>query len=150
MDEKTLIALFLIAAGLQALAILVDEFYCHWRRTLPRWERWGHPLDTIFLILPLSLLAFIPALPFWVYSLTAAFSCLFITKDEWVHTEFCDAFENWLHAVLFVLHPLVLIFAWLVHKEQPWLILWMLPPMGLFLVYQLIYWNLYEPNTVRS
>ncbi len=117
---------------------------------MPRWERWGHPLDTIFLILPLSLLVFIPTLPLWIYILTAAFSCLFITKDEWVHSQHCNAFENWLHAVLFVLHPLVLVFAWLVHLEQPALILWMLPPMGIFLVYQLIYWNFYESNSVRS
>ncbi len=142
--------LFIAVATAQALVILVDEFYCHYRRKLPRWERWGHPLDTFFLLLPLSLLVFVPNLSLWVYGLVAAFSCLFITKDEWVHSEFCEPFENWLHAILFVLHPLVLIFAWQTQIENPEILLWALPPVGLFLIYQLLYWNFYESSSVRS
>ena len=142
--------LFLGVATAQAFVILVDEFYCHYRRKLPRWERWGHPLDTLFLLLPLSLLVFIPNLSLWVYGLVAGFSCLFITKDEWIHSEFCEPFENWLHAILFVLHPLVLIFAWNIKIENPEILFWILPPMGLFLIYQLLYWNFYESSSVRS
>ncbi len=37
--------------ALQGLAILVDEFYFHRRRGLPIWERWGHPLDTLSLLI---------------------------------------------------------------------------------------------------
>lgn len=140
--------LFLGVVSAQALAILVDEFYCHYRRKIPRWERWGHPLDTFFLLLPLSLLVFVPNLSLLVYGLVAGFSCLFITKDEWVHSEFCDPFENWLHAILFVLHPLVLIFSWLIKIEHPEILFWILPPMGLFLIYQLLYWNFYESSPV--
>ena len=142
--------IFLMILGLQAVAILVDEFYFHWQRRLPRWERWGHPLDTLFMILPMGLLAFVSDLPFWIYVATSVFSCLFITKDEWVHSQFCSPFENWLHAVLFVLHPLVLVFAWLSRLENPTILFWILPSMGIFLLYQFIYWNIYDTDSVRS
>ena len=33
--------------GLQGLAMLVDELLFHRRRGLPRWERIGHPIDTL-------------------------------------------------------------------------------------------------------
>ena len=36
--------------AVQGLAILVDEFWFHHRRGLPRWERLGHPIDTLPLI----------------------------------------------------------------------------------------------------
>jgi hypothetical protein len=45
---------------------------------------------------------------FYAYIGLAAFSALFVTKDEKVHTEVCTAAENWTHACLFSLHPLVL------------------------------------------
>src|SRR5262245_62756094 len=37
----------LIPFILQTFCMAVDEFYFHRRRGLPRWERLGHPLDTL-------------------------------------------------------------------------------------------------------
>jgi hypothetical protein len=37
----------LIPVALQMLCMTLDEFYFHWQRELPRWERLGHPLDTL-------------------------------------------------------------------------------------------------------
>ena len=45
------------------------------------------------------------------YAGLAIFSCLFVTKDERVHLGHCCAAEQWLHALLFTLHPLVLLSA---------------------------------------
>jgi hypothetical protein len=133
---------------LQAFLILTDEFYCHWRRQLPNWERWGHPLDTFFLLLPLSLLILVPGLSVYLYAGLAVFSCLLITKDEWVHVIRCSAFEKWLHALLFMIHPAVFVLAWIV-KQRLGLPAWILLPITGFLIYQLIYWNVYEPNSFR-
>ena len=36
-----------VPLALQALAMLVDELHFHRQRGLPRWERLGHPLDTL-------------------------------------------------------------------------------------------------------
>jgi hypothetical protein len=132
---------------LQGLSMAVDEFYFHRRRGLGAWERWGHPLDSLTVLIPfLYLLKTTPsteALP--VYIGLAAFSCVFVTKDEFVHREECDAKETWLHAVLFILHPLTFLSA---------AILWLQDDEGardffpvqtvvifLFLIYQLVYWS---------
>jgi hypothetical protein len=37
----------------QGLAILVDEFYFHFARGLPRWEHLRHPLDTFTVLAPI-------------------------------------------------------------------------------------------------
>ncbi len=97
-------------AALQALAMLVDEGWFHRRRGLPRWERVGHPIDTASVALCYGWLLWRRphepgALP--VYVALAAFSCLLVTKDEFVHARHCGAGEQWLHALLFVLHPIV-------------------------------------------
>jgi hypothetical protein len=42
---------------------------------------------------------------------------LLITKDEWVHADQCNAGEHWLHSVLFVVHPVVLITAGLMWAD---------------------------------
>jgi 2-polyprenyl-6-hydroxyphenyl methylase/3-demethylubiquinone-9 3-methyltransferase len=36
---------------------------------------------------------------------------LFVTKDEPAHSKYCSSGEHWLHAMLFILHPLVLLSA---------------------------------------
>jgi hypothetical protein len=89
--------------------MVVDEFYFHAKRKLGRWESIGHPLDSLTVLAAfVYLLVSAPGeSSLTVYICLAAFSSLFITKDEWVHRESCDALENWLHAVLFILHPLV-------------------------------------------
>jgi len=152
----------LIPFALQTICMAVDEFYFHRQRTLPRWERLGHPMDTLTVLLCWSIVWFAPPSASFVtiYVGLSLFSCLFVTKDEWVHKEFCRAGEQWLHALLFVLHPLLMISAGLlwpaIHAENTaarsfgWIhyegfegtffavnILLTL----IFGLYQLIYWN---------
>src|SRR5262249_48477984 len=102
--------------SIQAIAMAFDELHFHRQRGLGRWERLGHPLDTLTL---LACLAWILVMPptkdhAVVYAALAAVSCVFITKDEFVHTKACGPAEHWLHALLFVVHPVVLLtYAWL-------------------------------------
>jgi len=93
---------FLLQAGL----MLADE-RLHMRRGLPAWERWGHPLDTFLAAACLASARLAPATPTGLsaYAGACAFSCLFVTKDEWVHARHCSGAECWLHACLFLLHP---------------------------------------------
>ncbi|MBI3652928.1 MAG: hypothetical protein HY231_18030 [Acidobacteria bacterium] len=103
----------LLPFAAQMLCMLFDEFYFHWQRKLPRWERLGHPLDTLTVLMCWSVILLVPptAGAITLYAGLSLFSCLFVTKDEWVHQAYCPAGEHWLHAVLFVLHPLLLISA---------------------------------------
>ena len=144
---------------LQMGAMAVDEFYFHHRRGLPRWERVGHPIDTlsvlacyawILLLAPDSSTAA-------VYAVLAAISCLLVTKDEPVHSRFCGSGEQWLHALLFLLHPVVLAGAALLwpamHETEralPWIryegyersfLTVGTIATALFATYQLVYWN---------
>jgi hypothetical protein len=95
---------------LQMLCIAADELWFHRKRGLPRWERIGHPLDTLTVVL--CLLWILCVKPdhraVTVYIILAAFSCVFVAKDEPVHWRRCSLAEQWLHAFLFMLHPLVL------------------------------------------
>lgn len=131
-----------------AVLMLVDEIHFHRRRGLPRWERIGHPLDTLTLLACYAVALIFPPEGKYLalFAALGVFSCLFITKDEGIHTENCDAKENHLHALLFVLHPVLLFSVGL---------LWWLPDLAgartllvtqaaltlLFGLYQLIYWN---------
>jgi len=47
--------LMLLPLAVQGLAILVDEFYFHLARGLPRWERIGHPAQILTQSLPSTL-----------------------------------------------------------------------------------------------
>ena len=133
-----------VPLGIQALVTGVDELYFHRRRGLPRWERIGHPLDTltvlgcyvVALALPLT------ATSLRTYVALAAFSCLFVTKDEIVHAKYCEPFEHWVHALLFLLHPIVLAsmgFLWL--REARTLMLVQGALTLAFGLYQTLYWN---------
>ncbi len=136
---------------LQNAIMIVDEFYFHYQRGLPRWERIGHPLDTLTILSCFSWILFIPPHPFStkVYLSLAIFSCLFVTKDEWVHIRFCRPGENWIHAILFMLHPLLLISAFLIwpllHSTEPSILkIFFYGQFSLtilFLIYQILYWN---------
>jgi hypothetical protein len=96
---------------IQAVAMGFDELHFHRVRGLGHWERVGHPLDT------LTMLACVGWV--WVVNPTerniaiyvglATISCLFITKDELVHARTCSPGEHWVHALLFVVHPLTLL-----------------------------------------
>lgn len=147
---------------IQALGMFFDEGYFHIRRGLPKWERIGHPIDTLSVLICLSFVLFVPysktALTFYI--LLAILSCLLVTKDEFVHKEHCPAAENWLHALLFTLHPITLTcagFIWPVVQEvevTPWIARWLnqkdllllflqiqWATSSLFFLYQIIFWN---------
>jgi hypothetical protein len=141
-----MLALLLLPAFLQMLAMFVDEFVFHRKRGLPRWERLGHPLDTLTAIACYAwLVARPPTSPhaLAVYIALCAFSCLFITKDEFVHAQVCEPFESWLHAVLFVLHPLVFLgfgLAWY-WGMTPLIVKAELALTVALLAHQLLYWS---------
>lgn len=106
-------ALVLLPFLLQGLVMGVDEFGFHRRREVPRWEWAGHVLDTSVFLACLALPVLLaPTAPHVrLFGVLAAVSCLLVTKDEFVHQRLCTAWEHWVHAVLFVLHPLVLVAA---------------------------------------
>ncbi|HZS06671.1 MAG TPA: hypothetical protein VFD58_17670 [Blastocatellia bacterium] len=152
----------LIPFAAQMLCMTVDEFHFHWRRKLPRWERIGHPLDTLTVLACLYWVLLAPPAPasVAVYVGLSVFSCLFVTKDEWVHAKTCAAGEHWLHAMLFALHPLILICAgllwparyaggasalagWIRYEgfENTFLVI-NAALTTLFALYQFVYWNL--------
>ncbi len=147
---------------LQALCIAVDEGYFHVRRGLPKWERIGHPIDTLSVLCCMGFVIFVPfsSSMLILYCALSLFSCILVTKDEFVHKEHCPAAENWLHALLFTLHPITLIaagFIWPVVQgvEVTPYLQWLLDApeklsfflrgqlcvMSLFLFYQIFFWN---------
>ena len=133
-----------IPFAIHALLMGIDEVIHH-RRGLQRWERWGHPLDTLTV---LACVLFALNAPFtdhnrWLYLALSVFSTLFVTKDEWVHARECKAFEQWLHAILFILHPILLYLVYFFWSESSFPD-WFFPlPYGIavFGAYQFIYWN---------
>ena len=93
---------------LQGLVMIVDEFYYHHKRRLPLWEVIGHPLDSITV---LACFIYLNIVPYSDENLRnfifiSIFSCIFVTKDEFVHSKLCTTGEMWLHSLLFILHPL--------------------------------------------
>ncbi len=162
----------LIPFIVQALAIMFDEYYFHIRRGLPLWERIGHPIDTLSVFSCLLFVLLVPYSPFalkWYIAL-CVFSCLMITKDEWVHKHHCPASEQWLHAMLFVNHPIMLTCVGLIwaamtgHASLNWVQSWLHRPeplarmltmqavfIAVFFLYQVIYWNfIWKPKKVSS
>jgi hypothetical protein len=154
--------LILLPFIIQILVIMIDEFYFHIRRGLPKWERLGHPLDTLTVLACFTFILFVPYSTFTlkIYIGLAIFSCIFVTKDEFVHKECCPASEQWLHALLFLNHPVVLTAAGLIWPtstgaEGPAWLRGLVPfldqihlflivqtaSIALFLIYQLVYWN---------
>lgn len=163
-----MIFLLLFPFVLQIAVIFFDEFYFHIKRGLPRWERIGHPLDTLSVLLCFAYVLLFPFNPLHlkIYIGLALFSCIFVTKDEFVHKDCCPASEQWLHALLFLNHPVVLCalgILWPIYKADP------LPSFlerfqecrgmvgsflymqtlftGLFALYQALYWNVIRKKT---
>lgn len=155
--------LSLLPFALQALCMVFDEGYFHIRRGLPKWERIGHPLDTLTVLICMGFVLFVPfsKATLFLYIALAALSSIFVTKDEFVHKDHCPASENWLHALLFTLHPITLTsagFMWPVVQNatvSPWIAKWLNNPEGLllflkiqfgvmtlFFFYQIIFWNI--------
>lgn len=134
-----------MAFGLHALIMGVDEFLHH-QRGLSRWERLGHPLDTLTVlacVLYVISVSFNPTTRA-VYLVLAIFSTVFITKDEWIHAERCPPLEHWLHSLLFILHPVLLGVIYFFWKEQVFPNWFVIIPYAIALLglYQFIYWNL--------
>lgn len=148
--------------AIQAFCMLFDEGYFHLRRGLPKWERIGHPIDTCSVIVCMGFVLFVPfsKLTLAIYAVLAIFSSILVTKDEFVHKEHCPATEQWLHALLFTLHPIILAsagFMWPVVQGvevDPWISYWLdnqtalltflriqFVVMIFFGIYQTIYWN---------
>ncbi len=152
----------------QALIMAIDEFVCHHKRGLGRWESWGHPLDTLFFALCFAELCVRLKAPEWAlpeggYLVLAVLSSVLITKDEWVHSTEAGGFEHWLHSLLFVLHPLVLISAFQLSQDpdrplilsigvmtshENFLFVSFFMILG-FMFYQLIYWVMLKQGRQR-
>jgi hypothetical protein len=147
--------------ALQMLFMSIDEYVFHRKRGLPRWERVGHPLDTATVVVCFGWVLLVPprAGTAAIFAALCVFSTLFVTKDEGVHNKHCTAAEQWLHALLFILHPIVFASAallwpavhaggfspadWILYsgRERPFLILAFALTL-LFGIYQFVYWNL--------
>lgn len=135
----------LIPFVIQAIAITFDEFYFHVKRGLPLWERIGHPIDTLSALACFLYVLWSPysATALVGYICLAVLSCLLVTKDEWVHKEHCEGKEQWLHALLFLNHSIMLLALAFIWKNGHFTnFLWVQTGMvGLFCLYQIIYWN---------
>lgn len=146
----------------QAVCILLDEGVFHVKRGLPKWERIGHPLDTLSVLLCLFYILFFPFSSGALkgYIALALFSSIWVTKDEFVHKTHCPASENWLHAVLFTLHPITLALLGLIwsvtdgatlaagihflfdnQKMLSFFLYFQTALMLLFFFYQVVFWN---------
>ncbi len=140
-------AWLIIPIILQALAMMFDELYFHRKRGLPLWEQIGHPIDTLSVVVCYAILAFqVPSeLNMKIYIGLCIFSCLLITKDEFVHTEKCEASENWLHSVLFVLHPITFFAAGIIWEKNlnPFFLKIQFVILTVVMFYQIIYWRLF-------
>ncbi len=151
----------LLPFGLQMVCVALDEIHFHRHRELPRWERIGHPLDTLTVLICLLWLVLVPpgAGALLIYVGLSVFSCLFVTKDEGVHLRHCRPSEQRLHAFLFALHPLTFLSAGMLWPAahgigDSWrglircmgnersLLLALCTMVFAFAVYQFIYWNL--------
>lgn len=138
-------AIFVTVSLIQGLLIATDEFYFHWKRNLPRWERIGHPIDSFLFALPLGILVFTTPTPQMdlIYVVLSAISCLSITKDEWIHQQQrINSFESWLHAVLFILHPVILFSAYFLSDSKPWFLKLFFMVVLVFGIHQFFFWNL--------
>jgi hypothetical protein len=130
---------------MQAFIMFLDEEF-HKKRCLGLWERLGHPLDTITVLVPLLFSVVTPHShsSAQTYAFLALFSCLFITKDEFIHAKVCLPIEHWLHAILFILHPLVFLatyFFWSKGGFEHVLIVQSVLTF-FFLIYQVLRWSL--------
>ncbi len=152
--------IIVIIIFLHGICMLFDEFYFHQKRKLPKWERIGHPIDTLFFIFCYCIILFLPitSATILLYFIFSILSCLIITKDEFIHLKNCSTQEQYLHAILFILHPIILFilfFNWPNFAKSELLIFQQINLLQLkylvtiqfifsviFLFYQIIYWNI--------
>ncbi len=69
--------LFYIPFLIQTLVIGLDEFHFHLKRGLPKWERIGHPIDTLSVVLAL---AFTLVFPYQIY-----IDCVYYPRSSLCH-----------------------------------------------------------------
>ena len=133
--------------GSHALLMTVDEAF-HRRRGLSTWERWGHPLDTltVLIVILFALMSEYTQTNIWIYGLLSVLSSLFVTKDEWIHQQECGPVEHWLHSLLFILHPLIFLLVYKFWSEGNFPGWFSLVPFLImsFGLYQLLYWNFFR------
>ena len=137
--------LLCIPLSIQAALMVVDEIHFHRQRGLPRWERIGHPIDTLSVLICYGVALTRPPsnTALTVYAVLAMLSCVLVTKDEFVHSRCCLPAEQWIHSLLFVLHPIVLGAAALLWLRHGTALLAVQSALTLaFGCYQLLYWNL--------
>lgn len=128
---------------LQGILMFFDEFKFHHERGLKAWERIGHPIDSFFFLLPFL---YIYNFSFdYIFIILSIFSCLIITKDEFIHSHECNSPEQWLHSVLFIIHPISLYGVYLAAKlGLNKIILIQSVIIFIFMTYQILFWNLYK------
>ena len=128
---------------LHGILMFVDEFYYHHRRGLGRWESIGHPIDTLFFLICFIYALFVDSSHVTGFVVLAVLSTLIITKDEFVHATLCPGGEQWLHALLFALHP-VSLFALYLAWNNGWMVLITVQTILILLFgsYQVVFWNL--------
>ena len=99
----------LVAA--QAALMVADEWAFHRVRVLGKWESWGHVADSVAFasVLVLPALAAPEGAALGWYVAAGAASTVMVAKDQWIHARECTGSEHWVHALLFSLHPAVLI-----------------------------------------
>ena len=126
---------------LQGLSMFVDEFYFHEKRGLPKWESIGHPLDTLTVLSCYGYLLWGNGSTVF-YVILCSLSCLFITKDEFVHRQQCSPVEHWLHSLLFILHPVSFLAAYLLmERGESGILQIQFVVIGLFMIYQTFRWS---------
>jgi hypothetical protein len=130
---------------IQGIMMAYDESL-HKKRGLGAWERLGHPLDTLTVFAPLSLAAISDYTDqgLTVFIILSVFSSVFITKDEFIHTHECNLMENWVHSMLFILHPMIFVSTAILWKYHPNDHFLALQPVfvGVFMIYQIFRWSL--------
>lgn len=129
---------------IQTFLMMIDE-HLHKKRGLGTWERLGHPVDTLTVFVPL---AYVATNDFTedrqtVFIILSVFSCLVITKDEFIHTRECRTFENWLHSLLFIFHPMIFLCTGILWKYHPGneFINYQAMLVGIFMIYQIMRWS---------
>jgi CDP-diglyceride synthetase len=132
-----------LSLGLQGLLLGYDEIVLHRQREMPKWERWGHPIDSFFFLLPILLAAlWREQLSGGLYIGLAILSCLVITKDEWIHVGRVGALESTLHAFLFLLHPVTLYWGYQCWLDKNFPLLQLAAGIQMaVLALQAVYWN---------
>ena len=143
--------------------MFVDEFHFHQQRKLPLWERVGHPVDTLSVLVCLgwTQLRLFGEYNLKVYGALAFVSCLMVTKDEFVHHAVCSKYEQWLHSVLFILHPLCFLSAGIFWANsssefnfceklrigsEAQMLQGQIIAIFFVLLYQILYWNVFRKS----